>query len=102
MVDHLWWDDEDIAHIRSRSSRYPGATDIDPDWTVEAAADPARIVRDPDPTSRVGYTRLIGYSSTAGFVLTVIIDPDDSSGVTAWKTGGRDLHEYLQRKEQRS
>lgn len=31
MVDHLWWDDEDIAHIRSRSTRYPGATDIDPD-----------------------------------------------------------------------
>lgn len=69
---------------------------------MEAAADPARIVRDPDPKSRVGYTRFIGYSSTAGFVLTVIIDPDDSSGVTAWKTGGRDLHEYLQRKEQRS
>ena len=22
----LWWDDEDAAHIRDRSTRYPGAT----------------------------------------------------------------------------
>jgi hypothetical protein len=44
----LWWDEEDAAHIRSRSSRYPGATDIEPGWTLEAAADPARVVRDPD------------------------------------------------------
>jgi len=26
--DALWWDEEDAAHIRSRSTRYPGATDI--------------------------------------------------------------------------
>lgn len=68
---------------------------------MEASADPFRIERDPDPKSRVGYTRLIGYSTTAGFVLTVIIDPEDSSGVTAWKTGGVDLREYLARKEKR-
>lgn len=80
----LWWDDEDAAHIRSRSLRYPGS-----------------IVRDPDPKSRVAYVRLIGYSKTAGFVVTVIIDPEDASGVTAWKTRGADLREYLDRKEQR-
>jgi len=34
-------------------------------------------VRDPDPTSRVGYTRIIGYSPSAGFVLTVITDPGE-------------------------
>lgn len=102
MQGDLWWDDDDAAHIRSRSARYPGATDIEPGWTLEAAADSARIVRNPDPKSRVAYTRIIGYSPTAGFVLTVIIDPEDSSGVTAWKSRGGDLREYLARKEQRS
>ena len=47
--NRLWWDEEGAAHIRSRSSRYPGATDIEPEWTLEAAADPARVTRDPDP-----------------------------------------------------
>lgn len=37
VVDELWWDDEDAEHIRTRSSRYPGANDIEPAWTVEAA-----------------------------------------------------------------
>lgn len=31
------------------------------------------------PKSRVGYTRIIGYSVAAGCVLTVIVDPEDSS-----------------------
>ncbi len=76
-----------------------GATDIEPDWTSEAAADPHRVVRDPDPKSRVGYIRIVGYSPGAGFVLTVIVGPDDSSGVTAWKTRGADLRDYLENKE---
>lgn len=49
----------------------------------------------------MGYTRVIGYSSTAGFVLTVIVDPQDRSGVTAWKTRGVDLRDYLEGKEAR-
>lgn len=73
----LWWDDEDAAHIRSRSARYPGAESIEPDWTLEAAADPHRVVSDPDPKSHRSYTRIVGYSSSAGFVLTVIVDPED-------------------------
>ncbi len=100
MVDgQLWWDDEDAAHIRTRSTRYPGAQDIDPAWTLETAADPDRVLRNPDPRSRVGYLRLIGYSPTADCVITVIADPDDWSGVTAWKTTGADLHTYLQGQE---
>lgn len=95
----LWWDEEDARHIRTRSSRYPGANDIEPSWTLEAAADPHRLIRKPDPRSRAGYTRLIGYSLGAGFVLTVIIDPADASGVTAWKTRGADLRDYLTGKE---
>lgn len=94
-----WWDPDDAAHIRSRSVRYPGATDIAPEWTLQAAADLAGVVRNPDPRSKAAYIRLIGYSSAAGFVLTVIIDPQDFSGVTAWKTRGADLRDYLDRKD---
>jgi hypothetical protein len=96
MSEGLWWPDEEAEHIRTRSIRYPGALDIDPAWTLEAAADPARIVRDPDPASRSGAIRLIGYSPTAGVVITVIIDPVDRAGVTAWKTRGADLRAYLE------
>ncbi|MGH4007012.1 MAG: hypothetical protein ACRDTH_02375 [Pseudonocardiaceae bacterium] len=72
-MGELWWDDQDAEHIRSRSARYPGADNIEPDWTLEAATDPYRVVHDPDP--------------------------EDWSGVTAWKTRGPDLREYLEGKE---
>jgi hypothetical protein len=32
-------------------------------------------------------------------VLTVIVDPDDDSGVSAWKTRGAELRDYLTGKE---
>ncbi len=96
MVDGLWWDEEDAEYIRHRSDRYPGATGIEPNWTLEAAADPRRIVRNPDPKSHLGAIRLVGYSPSAGFVLTVIIDPVDQAGITAWKTRGADLRDYLE------
>jgi len=99
VTDELWWDDEDAAHIRGRSERYPGSAGIEPEWTQEAARDLHRVVRDPDPRSRAAYIRIIGYSTGAGFVLTVIVDPDDWSGVTAWKTRGADLREYLEDRE---
>lgn len=97
----LWWDDEDAAHIRERSIRYPGAANIEPSWTLEAARDPDVVKRDPDPARRSGYVRFIGYSTSAGFVMTVIIDPEDWSGITAWKTRGNDLREYLERRQDR-
>jgi hypothetical protein len=95
-VAGLWWDDEDADYIRRRSDRYPGALNIEPEWTLEAAADPRAIVRDPDPKSRTGAIRLIGYSPGAGFVLTVIVDPVDWAGITAWKARGVDLRSYLE------
>ncbi len=98
MPEKLWWDAEDASHILIRSSRYPGADNIEPASTLEAAADPHCLVREPDPKSWAGYTRLIGYSTSAGCVLTVIIDPQDNSGVTAWKTRSRDLRAYLENK----
>ena len=95
-VAGLWWDEEDADYIRHRSDRYPGALNIEPEWTLEAAADPRAIVRDPDPKSRTGAIRLIGYSPSAGFVLTVIADPVDWAGITAWKARGADLRSYLE------
>jgi hypothetical protein len=92
--EDLWWRDDDAWYIRHRSERYPGATDIEPSWTFEAAADPRRVVYDPDPKSRSGAIRLIGYSPSAGFVLTVIITRRTHAGATAWKSSGADLHDY--------
>ena len=66
-----------------------------------AAADLHRVTRDPDPRSRAGHLRIVGYSPSARFVLTVIVDPKDSSGVTAWQTHGADLRDYLEGKEAR-
>lgn len=55
---------------------------------MQVACDPHRVISDPDPRSRAGYIRLVGYSPGAGFVITVIIVPMDFSGVSAWKTRG--------------
>ncbi|MFC5994047.1 hypothetical protein ACFQE5_07460 [Pseudonocardia hispaniensis] len=91
MVDDLWWREEDAEYIRHRSRRYPGATNIEPAWT---AADPRRIVHDPDPKSRTGAVRVIGYSPSAGFVATIIATGAAHAGVTAWKSSGADLRDY--------
>jgi len=40
VADSLWWDSEDALHIRTRSARYPGAVDLEPAWTLEAATNP--------------------------------------------------------------
>lgn len=52
-----WWEDEDADHIRHRSLRYPGATDIDPLETREETMGPDRIVRESDPKGPWGYIR---------------------------------------------
>src|SRR3981189_1741946 len=96
MVEGLWWDEEDVQYIRRRSDRHPGATNIEPEWTMEAAADQRRIVRDPDPKSQTGAIRLIGYPPSAGFVPPVIMDPVGKADITAWKTRGTDLRSYLE------
>lgn len=96
----LWWDDSHTEYVGKRSVRYPRATDIDLAWTLEAAADPHRITRDPDPKSHWGDIRLIGHSPSAGFVITVIIDRVDHSGINAWKTNGADLRAYRNKREE--
>ncbi len=90
----LWWRDEDADYIRRRSDRYPGAMTIEPEWTLEAAADSRRIVHDPVSKSRTGAVRIIGFSPSAGFVVTVIATGGRHAGVTAWKGSGADLRDY--------
>lgn len=91
----LWWSDEQADHIRDRPGRYLHATRVEPRWAIEAAEDPWRIERNPDPKSHIGAIRIIGFSLAAGFVITVIALPDSWEGVTAWKTSGADLREYM-------
>jgi hypothetical protein len=93
----LWWDDDRAEYIGTRSARYAGATDIEAAWTLEAVVDPRRIIRDPDPKSHWDDIRVIGYSDSAGFVITVIIGRKDHLGLNAWKTSGADLRAYWER-----
>ena len=93
-MDDLWWREADADYIRRRSERYPGAVNIEPEWAAEAASDPRRIERDPDPKSRTGAVRVVGYSAGAGFVITVIATGGVHAGVTAWKSSGADLRDY--------
>lgn len=59
------------VYLRTRSSRRPGDTDIEP-----------------DPASQAGRSiRVIGYSATADMVITVIVLDDEGTtyGVNAWR-----------------
>lgn len=93
----LYWADEDAAYIRSRSARYQGALDIEPEWTLEVLADERCLELSPYPNSRVGALGFIGFSSSAGKVLVVIAYQDldgDLHGMNAWPATGRDLSTY--------
>lgn len=84
-------------YIRTRSTRRDGDTDIEPSWADEAAADPMAQVIDPDPARRSGRSaRIIGYSSAADMVITVIVLEDEgvTYGVNAWRANARDEREY--------
>ncbi len=90
------WTRARAEHITTRSQRYPDAVDIDMEWAMEAAADPRATTSDPDPRSRTGAVRVVGYSEAAGFVVTVIAARIDGAlwGVTAWKTTGAERRTY--------
>lgn len=95
----VWWADEDANYIRSRSTRYPGAVDLEPEWTQEVMADEHLVELSPYPASRVGASGFIGYSLAAGRVLVVIAYPDLDRhwhwhGMNAWPASGRDLATY--------
>jgi hypothetical protein len=93
----LWWAEEDADYIRSRSARYPGAVDLQPEWTQEAMADEHLVELSPYPASQVGASGFIGYSPTARRVLVAIAYRDldgELHGMNAWPASGRDLATY--------
>ncbi len=96
------WDAESAEHIRTRSARYVGSTDIEPEWTTEAVNDPDRLVDEPDPKSaHANSARVVGYSPTAQMVVTVVALRDAHGllhGASAWKTTGAALRQYLEGK----
>lgn len=96
------WDPERVAHVKSRSARYPGALDLRLSWLEESCADRHAMVEE----SEQDILRVVGYSAAAGFLITVIVEcagaeywgsPSRGSpcwGITAWKTTGRDRRNY--------
>jgi len=91
------WADEDADYIRSRSSRYSGALDLEPAWTREVLTDMNLVQLSPYPGSRIGATGFVGYSPSAQRVLVVLAYRDldgDLHGLNAWPASGRDLATY--------
>ena len=91
------WDVASTTYIRSGSRRYQGGQDIDPAWAQEVLDDVDLAALEPDPKSRVGASRFIGHSPSAGRVLTVVAYRDldgDLHGVNAWPATGPDLSIY--------
>jgi hypothetical protein len=97
MGERLHWTDEDAEYIRTRSSRYPGALDTEPEWSQEAMDDPNLVAFEPDPKSRVGAARFIGESRSARTLVVVIAYRDLGGalhGVNAWPATGADRKVY--------
>ncbi|MFB9259258.1 transposase [Dietzia aerolata] len=70
---------------------------MEPEWAGEVMDDDELLALEPDPKSRMGASRFIGYSPTAGRVLTVIAFRDDDGdlhGINAWPATGADLKLY--------
>lgn len=70
---------------------------IEPDWAEEALHDPDALRITPDPSSRSGRSvRTIGYSRSAGCLLTVITVADGplTYGVNGWRSNSTDVRRY--------
>ncbi|MGL5928211.1 MAG: hypothetical protein ACRCY8_04680 [Dermatophilaceae bacterium] len=99
MDEQINWDVDAIAYIRARGERYPDGMGIEPEWTQEAMTDVDLLALEPDPKSRMGASRFIGHSLSAGRVLVVIAYRDQGGGlygVNAWPATGADLKVYQQ------
>jgi hypothetical protein len=100
VAERIEWDPTAAEHIRTRSTRYAGAVDIDPAWTSQVVIDPDRLVDEPDPRSaHVNSVRVVGYSLTAGMVITVVALRDRDGvlhGASAWKTRGAPWRQYME------
>ncbi|WP_299446352.1 hypothetical protein [uncultured Phycicoccus sp.] len=99
MGEEIQWDTEASEYIRSRGDRYPDADGIEPGWTQEVMDDADLLALEPDPKSRMGASRFIGRSRSAGRVVVVIAYRDldgDLHGINAWPATGADLTLYQQ------
>mgnify|MGYP001029987513 CR=1 FL=1 len=99
MAEEIQWDPEATGYIRSRGDRYPNAEGIETDWTQEVMQDVDLLALEPDPKSRMGASRFIGHSRSAGRVIVVIAYRDldgDLHGINAWPATGADLTLYQQ------
>lgn len=97
MVELLRWAVEDAEYLTSRPMRYPGGIAVLPEWTIEALADWNLVKLEPDPKSRSGAIRFIGFSASAGRVVTVIAKRDSDGvlhGINAWPATGADVRIY--------
>jgi len=86
-----------IGHADNRSERHPGDTDIPVAWAVEAWQDENAALIDPDYNSRSGHSlRLIGWSPSAGFLVTVIAVHFEGGlfAASAWKSNNKDRRLY--------
>lgn len=91
------WKKEDADYIRDRSSRYPGALNLEPEWTQELLLDEHLVELSPYPSSRIRASGFIGYSPSAGRILVVIACRDlrgKLRGINAWPASRRDLATY--------
>lgn len=96
------WAEEDAGYIASRSKRYPGALDIEVEWTREVLADPRLVAIVPYPRSRVGASGFVGWSPDASRVLRVLAYQDldgELHGLNALPASGRDLTTYNEWKD---
>jgi len=96
------WAEEDANYIATRSQRYPGALDIDVEWTREVLADSRLVAVVPYPRSRMGAAAFVGWSPSARRVLLVLayqVLDGDLHGVNAWPASGRDLATYNERND---
>ena len=97
MMEILRWAVEDAEYLTSRPTRYPGGIADLPEWTTEALTDWNLVELEPDPKSRTGAARFIGFSASAGRVVTVIAKRDSDGvlhGINAWPATGVDVRIY--------
>jgi hypothetical protein len=97
--EEIQWDRDAMAYVRSRGDRYRDGLDIEPEWTQEVMDDLDLLALEPDPNARMGASRFIGRSRSAGRVLVVIAYRDldgDLHGINAWPATGADLKLYQQ------
>ncbi len=97
MGEVLSWDGESAGYIRGRGDRYPGGLGIEPEWAQQVMHDVDLVAFEPDPKSRMGASRFIGFSADSGRVLVVIAFRDadgDLHGINAWPATGADPRFY--------